>query len=215
MLIFHNFSLVRFYSILKVPRGTIRPSPHRIKRWTHTMKTWQQNDTGERKDATHSSIPLYAHEERPRDNGGQKKYNPREAVRLPASQAALHHILVSPTVFAPPIPSKLRLSILSIQNKIRKRESQYALSGKKSCRMKANNRIRIKRPAKALPPPPTNLKKTVELAMRFTLQKGEDSFIDTSEARVLQLCDRPPIRKQEFTYSYSPKESFSSPQTAR
>ena len=30
-----------------------------------------------------------------------KKYNPREAVRLPASQAALHHILVSPTVFAP------------------------------------------------------------------------------------------------------------------
>ena len=105
MLIFHNFSLVRFYSILKVPRGTIRPSPHRIKRWTHTMKTWQQNDTGERKDAPYSSMSLYAHEERPRDNGGQKNII---RVKLSDYRRAKRHSIIFwfRRQFSPPRPFK-------------------------------------------------------------------------------------------------------------
>ena len=57
-----------------------------------------------------------------------------------------------------PLPFKITPSHI-VDPKQQNCESQYALSGKKRCRMKANNRIRIKRPAKALPPHPNESKK--------------------------------------------------------
>ncbi len=124
LLKFHNFPLVRLYSILKVPRGTICPTA------PYKMTTIHDENTpidrlGKKKEKM-QHIWQYRYMRIWNGCGtteGEKIYNkPREAVS-PRRQSgiAVYFVFADSSRHC---PSKLRLSILSCKNKARICESQ-------------------------------------------------------------------------------------------
>lgn len=101
LLKFHNFSLVRFYSILKVPRGTIRPTA------PYKMTTIHDENTpidrlGKKKEKMQH---IWQYRYMRIWNGCGTTGGGRYIINLgkpyhPGDKAALQYILFSPTVLA-------------------------------------------------------------------------------------------------------------------